>query len=100
MEKKEYELDLEKGESEFLIFNLGDNLLFKIDLNSDDQKNLRNLFFQIINLTFECIPQFVLSKQAKSYDDKLYVEIASEFINDLNAEILKIIELQSNSIKN
>ena len=91
MEKKIYKVDLIKEENDYLVFNTN-NYSYKINLNSDKQNELRNLFYQIIKLTFNEEPEFVLSEESKNYYNKLFLEISEEYLKDLNEEIKTIIQ--------
>ena len=91
MEKKIYKVDLIKEENDYLVFNIN-NYSYKINLNSDKQNELRNLFYQIIKLTFNEEPEFVLSEESKNYYNKLFLEISEEYLKDLNEEIKTIIQ--------
>lgn len=92
MEKKTYKVELKKiEECDCLVFAFADKV-FWINLNSEDQNTLKDLFFAIIRLTFNEQPVFELSKESESYPIGLFVEIAKDYLNDLNTEIEKIIE--------
>lgn len=89
MEEKIYKVGLEKDEFEYMVFDFGD-CTFKINMNEDKQDELRNLFYHIIKLSFEINLKFELSEQALKYENSLFVEIASEYLKDLNTEIRSI----------
>ena len=92
MEKKIYKVELRKiGECDCMVFAFSDKD-FLINLNSEDQSKLKDLFFAIIRLTFNEQPVFELSKESQSYPTGLFVEIAKDYLHDLNTEIEKIIE--------
>lgn len=92
MEKKEYNVVLEEraGQNVLLFsFNSKEHI---IDLNSEKQSDLRVVFYEIIKLTFTEIPEFKIKYDLESYNKQLFIEISTEYVKQLNAEILKIIE--------
>ena len=58
-------------------------------MNSDEQSNLRNLFYEIIKKLFTEKVEFVLQVQ-EDYKEVLYVDIAEDYIKKLNDEIEKV----------
>jgi len=94
MEKKVYDVNLEERNGKnVMIFPLN-STEYLMDLNSEDQTNLRTVFYEIIKLSFSVIPEFKLVYDTSTYTKQLYIEIATEYIKQLNTEILKIIEMQ------
>lgn len=91
MEKKIYEVKLIKDQNDYLEFNI-DNFKYRINLNSEEQNDLRKLFYQIIKLTFTVEPEFILSEESKNYENRLFLEISEEYLKDLNNEIKTIIQ--------
>lgn len=84
-----YNVELKKmGENNYLVFNI-DGKQLNIDLNSDEQSNLRNLFYEIIKKLFTEKVEFVLQVQ-EDYKENLYVDIAEDYIKKLNDEIEKV----------
>lgn len=84
-----YNVELKKmGEKNYLVFNI-DGKQLNIDLNSDEQSNLRNLFYEIIKKLFTEKVEFVLQVQ-EDYKENLYVDIAEDYIKKLNDEIEKV----------
>lgn len=84
-----YNVELKKmGEKNYLVFNI-DGKQLNIDLNSDEQSNLRNLFYEIIKKLFTEKVEFVLQVQ-EDYKENLYVDIAEVYIKKLNDEIEKV----------
>lgn len=84
-----YNVELKKmGEKNYLAFNI-DGKQLNIDLNSDEQSNLRNLFYEIIKKLFTEKVEFVLQVQ-EDYKENLYVDIAEDYIKKLNDEIEKV----------
>lgn len=84
-----YNVELKKmGENNYLSFNI-DGKQLNIDLNSDEQSNLRNLFYEIIKKLFTEKVEFVLQVQ-EDYKENLYVDIAKDYIKKLNDEIEKV----------
>lgn len=84
-----YNVELKKmGENNYLAFNI-DGKQLNIDLNSDEQSNLRNLFYEIIKKLFTEKVEFVLQVQ-EDYKENLYVDIAEDYIKKLNDEIEKV----------
>lgn len=91
MEKKIYEVKLIKDQNDYLEFNI-DNFKYRINLNSEEQNDLRKLFYQIIKLTFTVEPEFILSEESKNYENRLFLEISEEYLKDLNNEIKTIVQ--------
>jgi hypothetical protein len=92
MEKKEYNVVLEEREGQNVLvfsFNSQEHI---INLNSENQSDLRLVFYEIIKLTFIEIPEFKIIYDPASYNKQLFIEISTEYVQQLNAEILKIIE--------
>lgn len=84
-----YNVELKKmGENNYLSFNI-DGKQLNIYLNSDEQSNLRNLFYEIIKKLFTEKVEFVLQVQ-EDYKENLYVDIAEDYIKKLNDEIEKV----------
>lgn len=80
-----------------LIENEGKNLLrfdmkddsINIDLNSEEQESLRNLFNKLLNVAVN--EEITLKlKISEGYTNVLFKEIAEEYIGQLNAEIKSI----------
>lgn len=89
MEKLEIEVHLiNDGVNDELVFQLNPSL--KIDLNSEDQSQLRNVFYEIIKLLFSSDVEFVF-KDVNS-GKPLYIEISQQYIKHLNEEVTKIRE--------
>lgn len=94
MEKKVFDVSLEeRGVNSVMVFLLN-STEYLVNLNSEDQTNLRTVFYEIIKLSFSIIPEFRLLYDASTYTKQLYIEIATEYIRQLNIEILKVIEIQ------
>lgn len=92
MEKKEYNVVLEERAGQnVLLFNFNSEEHI-INLNSEKQSDLRLVFYEIIKLTFTEIPEFKIKYDPVSYNKQLFIEISTEYIKQLNSEILKIIE--------
>jgi len=89
MENKKYDAFLlnENG-TDFLCLRIIDDKL-KIDLNSEDQTTLREIFVKIIKRLF--VEDFEFIFKTESYEKKLFLDIAKDYIDKLNAEIKKII---------
>lgn len=82
----EYKVELKKVEDKnYLVFNI-DGEELEIDLNSNSQSNLRDLFYKIINKLFVDKVVFKLEKQ-EGYNESLYIEIAEDYVKKLNNEI-------------
>lgn len=87
---KEYE------QKDVLEFQLEDKLL--IDINNKDQSGLRKIFYKIIKKAIE--EPFTFELQiADNYTKALYIDVSKEYINQLNAEIKKIIESVPDNLK-
>lgn len=84
-----YNVELKKmGEKNYLVFNI-DGKQLNIDLNSEEQSNLRNLFYEIIKKLFTEKVEFELQVQ-EDYKEVLYIDIAKDYIKKLNDEIEKV----------
>lgn len=92
METKTYNVILEEKDSKSILSFKIDSKDLHIDLNSEDQTSLRILFYEIIKLTFSEIPVFNLLYDSKTFTKQLFIDIASEYIKQLNNEVAKIIE--------
>lgn len=82
----------------YLQFCINNDCKPSIDLNSDDQSKLKDVFYKIIELCLEEDFEFNL-EIADGYDKNLYIEISEEYIKQLNAEIVKIRERIPDGIK-
>ena len=92
MEKKEYEVILEeRAGRDLLLFSINSKN-YSIDLNNEDQSSLRNLFYEVIKLTFSETPEFKVKYDPALYNKQLFIDISNEYIKQLNAEISKITE--------
>jgi predicted transcriptional regulator len=88
MEKKSIEVHLTKIESrDTLIFNVEKPIY--IDMNSDDQSYLRDIFYELLLEIYEKEVDLKLIVDP-DYSDQFYKEVAEEYIKHLNAEIKKI----------
>lgn len=84
-----YNVELKKmDEKNYLAFNI-DGKQLNIDLNSEEQSNLRNLFYEIIKKLFTEKVEFELQVQ-EDYKEVLYIDIAKDYIKKLNDEIEKV----------
>lgn len=84
-----YNVELKKkDEKNYLAFNI-DGKQLNIDLNSEEQSNLRNLFYEIIKKLFTKKVEFELQVQ-EDYKEVLYIDIAKDYIKKLNDEIEKV----------
>jgi hypothetical protein len=92
MVKKEYNVVLEENAGQNVLhFNLNSKE-YIIDLNSEKQSDLRTVFYEIIKLTFTEVPEFKIKYDPALYNKQLFIDISTEYVKQLNAEILKIIE--------
>lgn len=89
---------MEKNGKDIMEFNINSNTIDEIDLNSTDQTNLRNLFYKIINQVLIEDFEFLLEIE-KNYKKNLYIEIATEYIKQLNVELDKIKDEIPNQLK-
>lgn len=91
---------LEKAEGkDCIIFSFKNEDLI-IDLNSDNQDSLKHLFYSMIHELFNGL--FEIEKPKSSYEPKLFLDIANDYIDKLNIELEEIwkklpSELKSNS---
>ena len=76
----------EDGERNELVFEFNPEL--RIDLNSDDQRQLRVIFYHVVNQLFEDEIEFEFTNDGATR--VIYIEIADEYIKQLNEEIRKI----------
>lgn len=83
----EYKVQLLKeNDKDLLRFNLND--VYDIDLNSDDQSSIKNLFYAIIQ---ECIKdEVVFVLNSDSHEKDLFYDVATDYIQKLNDEIKTI----------
>lgn len=79
----------EKEGKDILCFEEFDEM--KIDLNETDQTNLRNLFYKIIELAIKEDFKFKL-ECTENYSKRLYIDVATEYIDQLNKELQLIID--------
>ena len=79
----------EEENNSYLEFNINNTCKMKINLNSDDQTDLRNLFYSIIEQATKEDFNFEL-EVLEGYNKTLYKEISEEYIRQLNQELLKI----------
>ena len=86
----EYKVYLKKSDQEgdILLFDFGENDKFEVDLNSDDQNAIQNLFYKIIELAFS--DSITFSLNSDGHDKDLFYEVADDYITKLNAEIATI----------
>lgn len=89
---------MEKNGKDIMEFNINSNTIDEIDLNSTDQTNLRNLFYKIINQVLIEDFEFFLEIE-QNYKKNLYIEIATEYIKQLNVELDKIKDEIPNQLK-
>ena len=81
----------EKDGFDVLEFNINDTETLEININSNDQSNLRKLFYQIITESMKS--EFGLElKVEDGYKKQLYIDVATEYVKQLNTELKKIIE--------
>lgn len=89
MGKIEIKVLIRKNESnrDVLVFkcNKGDKI---IDLNSDNQDDLQDLFYELIKTALEYDVSFSLDKDG--YEDILFKEISEEYLKKLENEISEI----------
>lgn len=90
MENKTITLKEDGGLDVLVFSNIGGEEI-SINLNSKDQSNLRLLFYKIIEEELENPFKFKLVVE-EQYKKNLYIEIAEEYVKQLNGELSKIIE--------
>ncbi|MEG0361823.1 MAG: hypothetical protein RR602_09320 [Longicatena sp.] len=78
----------EKEKIDVLQFQINDKEL-DININSTDQKYLRDFFYEVISALLKEEFEFDLEIEA-GYNKKLFIDIAEEYIKQLNIEIKKI----------
>lgn len=77
----------DEGGRDVLVFTFEDGNKI-IDLNSDKQENLVELFYKIIELAISGEILFSLNKD--DYEDQLFIEIAEDYLKKLETEISEI----------
>ena len=92
MDEKVYSVKLYKNneDKDVLFFSINDKN-FEIDLNSDEQTTLRDLFYEVIKKCFSEKPKFELVYDETLYTNKLFIEISNEYLQHLNSEVEVII---------
>lgn len=90
MDTKKIRSKLENRDgSNYLVF-LFDNDELIIDLNSDNQESLNNLFYKMMHELFNGL--FEIEKPTEEYVPKLFADIANDYIDKLNKELKQIWE--------
>lgn len=86
----EYKVYLKKNGQgrDILLFDFGEDDKFEVDLNSEDQNAIQNLFYKITELTFT--DSITFSLNSDEHDKDLFYEVADDYITKLNAEITTI----------
>lgn len=80
---------LEEGGIDYIRFFLDDENIENINLNSNEQNTLRNIYKKMISMSIDSKLSLQLEYQV-GYNKILFKEIADEFIKDLNGELEKI----------
>ena len=94
--RMEYKVQLLKEDDKDLLrFTL--DKTYDINLNSDDQNSIKNLFYAIIKEAFKEDIKFVLDSDDHERD--LFFDIANDYIAKLNDEIIIIRQQIPNEIK-
>lgn len=95
----EYKAYLMKNENErdVLKFDFGSSKSYEIDLNSEDQNSIQQLFYKIIELAM--FDKVSFSLDSTSHDKDLFYEVAADYIQKLNNEIEVIRQQIPNEIK-
>ena len=94
--RMEYKVQLLKEhDKDLLRFTL--DKTYDINLNSDDQNSIKNLFYAIIKEAFKEDIKFVLDSDDHERD--LFFDIANDYIAKLNDEIIIIRQQIPNEIK-
>lgn len=83
----------EKEGKDILHFEEFDGM--NIELNETDQTNLRKLFYKIIESAMKEDFEFKL-EYAENYNKVLYINVATEYIDQLNKELKKIMDDKPN----
>jgi len=91
MEKKIINCNLIENTSSEVLLEFDFDEKTYINLNSDDQNKLSATFIPLIRETLKCEIEIKLLK-AQQIKNKLFEEIADEYIADLNKELIKIYE--------
>lgn len=90
MENKQINVTLKKvNEKDSLVFKVSDTKEVIIDLNSDDQTKLKELFYILVQDLMENTISLKLAIE-DGYDVKIFTEIATEYVDALNAEIKSV----------
>jgi hypothetical protein len=78
-----------QGDVDFLEFSVGSKT-HKLNANSEDNQNeIKAMFCDVIPLLEQESLEFVLEID-ENYDNKLLVEVATSYIEDLNKEIQNV----------
>ncbi len=91
MENREIKVLLCKQENkDCLIFNITETEKICIDLNSDDQANLKKLFYDLIKIMFDTNIILELDYEEGYDKSNIFANIADEYINALKAELITV----------
>lgn len=83
MEIKEYKAYLlNENERDYLCLDVGGEVL-RIDLNSDDQTHLREVFIKILKHLL--IENFEFKLTTETYDKVLFLDISKDYVGKLNS---------------
>lgn len=89
METKNIEMILEEYDNNDILSITIKSIKYKIDLNSDDQNQLRTFFTALIDNLFE--QKIVIELRInETYKNMMFIEIAQEYVKCLNEEIENI----------
>lgn len=61
---------------------------YDIDLNSEDQSSIKELFYEIIKLSFE--NEIILKFNGDEHEQDLFYDVAVDYVEKLNNEIKQI----------
>lgn len=89
---------LEKVEGKDCIIFSFENEELIIDLNSDNQDSLKHLFYNMIHELFNGL--FEIEKPKSSYEPKLFLDIANDYIDKLTNELEEIWKKLPSELKN
>lgn len=80
------------GDKDCLSFQVNESKKVVVDLNSDDQARLKELFFELIQELFENSISLLLAFEDGYDQNNIFANVATEYIKALNDEIRTVKE--------
>ena len=97
MDSRKIASKLEKRNGKDCLIFLFNTEELVINLNSDDQESLKNLFYKMMHELFNGL--FEIEKPTEEYEPKLFADIANDYIDKLNKELKQIWENLPSELK-